>query len=69
MAVSELDIWRSARLLIDQHGDEAAIHAAMRADDLLDDGEVDGSSVWKRVVKAIEGLLDQGPPEAGTPRH
>jgi hypothetical protein len=28
----DLDIYRAARLLIDQHGDEAAIRAAERAD-------------------------------------
>ncbi len=26
--LSELDIYRSAKLLIDQHGEDAAIHAA-----------------------------------------
>ena len=36
MAIDDLDIFRIAKLLIDQHGDEAPIHAAMRADELLD---------------------------------
>jgi len=35
---SDLDIYRAANLLIKQHGDEAAIQAAMRADQLLDAG-------------------------------
>ncbi len=26
---SDIDIWRSAKLLVDEHGDTAAIHAAM----------------------------------------
>ena len=34
MSVAEIDIWGSAKLLIDQHGDEAAIHAATRAGEL-----------------------------------
>ena len=29
---SNLDTYRSTQILIDQHVDEAAIHAAMRAD-------------------------------------
>jgi hypothetical protein len=29
--ITDLDIYRSAKLLIDRHGDEAPIHAAMRA--------------------------------------
>jgi hypothetical protein len=34
--ISELDIWRAATLLIRQHGDDAEIVAAQRADELLD---------------------------------
>ena len=62
MSVAEIDIWRSAKLLIDQHGDEAAIHAAMRVDELLEASDLDGYTVWKRVLKAVEELLDRGPP-------
>jgi hypothetical protein len=34
--VDDHDIWRSAKALVDRHGDDASIHAAMRADELLD---------------------------------
>lgn len=37
--IAEIDIYRSAKLLLDQHGDEAPIHAAMRVDELLDAGD------------------------------
>ena len=30
MAVDDLDIYRTAKLLIDQHGNEATIHAAIK---------------------------------------
>ena len=33
--MDDLDIWRSAKALIDSYGDDAPIHAAMRADELL----------------------------------
>ena len=36
---SDPDIYRTAKLLIDQHGEEAATNAAGRADLLLEDGE------------------------------
>ena len=62
MSVAEINIWRSAKLLIDQHGDEAPIHAAMRVDELLEASDLDGYTVWKRVLKAVEELLDRGPP-------
>ena len=42
--VSALDIYRSAKLLVDRHGDEAPIHAAMRADDVLDMEGLDRSA-------------------------
>ena len=34
--IPDLDIYRSAKLLIDQHGDEAPVHAAMRVDEMLE---------------------------------
>ncbi len=39
---SDLDIYRTASLLIEQHGDQATIHDAMRADELLEAGDIDG---------------------------
>ena len=36
------DIYRSAKLLIERHGDDAVIEAAMQADELLEAGDVDG---------------------------
>ncbi len=40
---SNLDIYRSAKALIDQHGEfEAELHAAQRADELLEAGDMDG---------------------------
>jgi hypothetical protein len=47
---SETDIYRSAKVLIDQHGDDAAIHAAQRADELLDQGDLEGRDLWVRVL-------------------
>ena len=68
MTVSDLDIYRSAKLLIDQHGDEAPIFAAMEADAMLDKGNLDGAAVWRRIVKAVEEL-QRKEPGAGERRH
>ena len=46
-----------------QHGDEAPIHAAMRADELLDKGDIEGRAVWRRVIRAIEELQRKEPRE------
>ena len=52
----ERDIWRSAKALIDSYGDDATIHAAMRADELLAQGNMDGAGTWRRVLAAVKEL-------------
>jgi hypothetical protein len=54
--IEEPDVWRAAKLLVDQHGDEAALRAAQRADKLMDEGDMDGVAVWRPIVAAIEEL-------------
>lgn len=56
LVTSDIDIWRSANLLIKQHGADAAIVAAQRADELLAAGDVEGQLVWKRIITAINDL-------------
>ncbi len=38
------------------------IEAAMRADECLAAGDMEGEAVWLRIVKAIEGLLSKERP-------
>jgi len=47
---SEIDVYRSAKLLIDQHGDAAAIEAAVKADAMLDREAPDVAAVWRRMT-------------------
>ena len=44
-----------------QHGDDAPIHAAMRADAMLEAGDLDGYAVWKRILRAVEELQGTEP--------
>ena len=53
---SDLDIYRSAKLLLDQHGEDATLEAAMRADKLLAAGDLDGKRAWLRIIAAIEEM-------------
>ncbi len=53
---SNLDIYRSANVIINRHGEDAPIEAAMRADAMLDKGDLDGYAAWKRILKAVEEL-------------
>jgi hypothetical protein len=55
--VAELDVYRTALVLIRQHGADAPIHAAMRHYALLDRGDLEGAFVWKRVLAAVDALL------------
>ncbi len=58
---SDLDIYRSANVLGKQHGQDARIEAAMRADAMLEKGDLDGVSVWKRILRAVEELMRASP--------
>jgi len=39
---SDLDIYRTASVLVKHYGEDAALEAAMRADAMLDKGAIDG---------------------------
>ena len=65
---SDLDVYRSAHALIQQHGEAAAIEAAMKADAMLDEGDLDGAAVWRRIVVAVNEM-QRAKPKAGERRH
>ncbi len=60
---SDIDTYRCAHLLIERYGDDAPIEAAMRADELAADGDMEGRAVWLRIVKAVEELLSEERPD------
>ena len=64
--VPDLDIYRSANVLVKHHGQGAPIHAAMRADAMLDKGDLDGYAVFKQVVKTTEEFLSKERPDDAT---
>ncbi len=43
--IPDLDIYRTANVLIRDHGQDAPIHAAMRADAMLEKGDLEGQAV------------------------
>ena len=57
----ERDIWRYAKALIYSYGNDAPIHAAMRANELLARGDMDGAAVWRQVITAIKELQNMKP--------
>ena len=57
--VSDLDIYRSANLLIREHGEDAKLEASLKADKFLEKGDMDGVVVWKKIISAIEVLQNE----------
>ena len=53
----------SGTALIKRYGEDAPIQATMRADKLLDEGDMEGSALWRQILAAIEELLRQEPGE------
>jgi len=43
--IADLDFYRAAKLLVDQHGEDAALRAAGRADQLLEDDDFEGAAI------------------------
>ncbi len=56
---SDLDIYRTATVLIREHGKDATLEAAQRADAMLEKGCLDGLRVWKRVLAAVKEIQRQ----------
>ncbi len=59
--LSDLDLWRAAQVMVKHYGDGAATEAAMRADEFLDQGNIDGKRIWTRIMQAIEELQRERP--------
>lgn len=54
--VPDMDIWHAATLLIKQHGQDAEIVAAQRANELWEREDHEGHAVWLRIGRAIVEL-------------
>ena len=54
--IEDPDIFRAAKLLIDQHGDDAPMRAGRQSDELQDAGDEAGAMIWRRILETIEEL-------------
>ena len=63
--IDDHDVFTAARLLIDKHGDGAALMASQRAEQMLDQGDLDGAMVWRQILEGIDELQrERAPGEA-----
>ncbi len=54
--IPDRDIWRDGNLLIREHGAEAEVVSARRADEMLEGGDRNGQLVWLRIRRVIVEL-------------
>jgi hypothetical protein len=59
--IAEIDIWRTANLLIQQHGNGAQWEAARLGDLAIENGDPEGERVWVEVLKAVKSSMDVKP--------
>ena len=57
---SDLDIYRSAQVLTDTHGEDAALKVSVIADAMRKRKNMEGVAVWLRVLHAVEELQRTG---------
>ena len=57
--IPEIDIWRSAHLMIQQHRKDAAHQADARARALIERSDSAGGLIWRRIRQAIGQLQVQ----------
>lgn len=57
------DIAQTARTLLAQYGDDAAVIATLRAAELAATGNVDGLFFWDSVIELIEDMAEGKAPQ------
>ena len=60
-ALSEPEVWRAAQRMIVRHGARAPELAGQHAEALLKVNHLDGTTAWRRILRAIGELLRTKP--------
>lgn len=64
--LEEIDIWRTANLLMGEHGQNAGTIAARRAEELLMQRDTEGWSTWLKIWRAIKVFQTDKPSDGET---
>ncbi len=59
--ITERDVYRSASVLIGNHGEAAPGHAAQFADRQLEAGNMEAYRTWRQVLRAIDEVMRPAP--------
>ena len=60
--IEPIVIWQAANEMVKRHGDLAPLECAVRADGMLENGDIMGQTVWLAIRRAAKSLLENGPP-------
>jgi hypothetical protein len=60
--IAEIDIWRTAQLMLKRYGEKALGESAARADELALAGDDDGATTWRRITAAMTEVANKRPP-------
>lgn len=55
--LTDWELWAIANHYVKKHGEDAAIFAAMKADELMEKGELEGAKNFCAIVRRINELL------------
>lgn len=55
--LSDWELWACANHYVRRHAEDAPILAAMRADELLAEGDMEGARTFQAIVRRINELL------------
>ena len=56
--ITEWELWACANHYIREHGEDAPVIAAMRADELLAEGDLEGARTFQSIARRINELLE-----------
>ena len=57
------EVLKTANLLVDTYGEMAPAGAKIRADHLLESGDIHGRAIWLRIAREAERLLSEERPK------
>jgi hypothetical protein len=60
--IPEIDVWRTATLMLKRCGDKPLEQGRTRVDGLAADGDHAGADTWRRVATAAEQFANTTPP-------
>jgi len=61
--MQEIDIYRVAKMMIDQHGDSALLEIVHKIDALRANGDQDGIAAWHKIADAIHWMQNSTSPD------